>query len=347
MALPLSQVPNKRLPAEWEESEYIMIAFPDASTDWEYILEEAREQFSRIISTILNAGQKVLLIGRNLDEARKLFGERNIIYSEVDINDTWTRDYGPITIEEEGKRVALDFGFNGWGLKFASNHDNLVNLNLFNKGVIKSERYRNCRHLELEGGSIESDGTGTILTTSLCLCSPNRNGGLSKNEAEERLKDCLGAERVLWLDYGELPGDDTDGHVDTICRFSDKETILYCHCDNPEDTRFEELLKMKAQLTQMKTAEGRQYNLIPLPVPDMIFAADDGHPLPCTYANFLISNKCVFYPVYNQPDNDKRACEALMSAFPDHLLYPIDCSVLVRQNGSLHCSTMQIPKDII
>ena len=247
---------------------------------------------------------------------------------------------------ERGERLrALDFGFNGWGLKFAADRDNLVNLHLKEKFIILPDAYRNERDFILEGGSLESDGAGTILTTSECLQSPNRNGGKSKGELNEILASRLGAEHVLWLDYGSLAGDDTDSHIDTLCRIAPSNSILFTGCRNIDDEHFETLLKMRAQLTLFRTPEGEPYNLIELPFPDAIYD-EEGYRLPATYANYLVTPTHIFMPTYGQPMNDDLACRMVKVAFPDHEVIGVDCTTLIKQHGSLHCATMQIPAGI-
>jgi len=198
----------------------------------------------------------------------------------------------------------------------------------------------------LEGGSIESNGKGTILTTSQCLLSKNRNGGYSQEEIEEQLKSFFGANRILWLDHGYMAGDDTDSHVDTLARFAPNDTIVYVATNNPNDEHYEELAKMEAQLKSFRTENGDNYKLIPVPLPSPIYDEDDLR-LPATYANFLICNGFVAVPTYGQPDNDKAAMEAIAKAFPGRKIVGIDCNALIKQHGSLHCVTMQFPENVI
>ncbi|MDE6298328.1 MAG: agmatine deiminase family protein, partial [Muribaculaceae bacterium] len=296
---------------EWTRQEAILMALPSDSTDWSYILQEAQSQYADIIKVFTDNEVKVVLLCHDTDEAKLLLSESNqkfLILVKADYNDTWTRDYGPISIIKDDRTRALDFGFNGWGLKFASDKDNLVNLNLSTAGIYKEQCYRNERDYILEGGSVETDGEGTVLTTTRCLCSPNRNGGLSKSEVEKQLQQRLGTSHVLFLDYGALEGDDTDSHIDTLARIAPDNTILFTGCRNEEDSQFEELLKMRAQLTLFKNAEGEPFNLIELPLPDPIYD-ENGDRLPATYANYLITNKVVFVPTYAQPQKDLLAMQ--------------------------------------
>lgn len=336
---------GKSMPAEWENPDRILLTLPSANTDWNYILPEALDQFDRLIDKLLEGGEKVTLIvaqdapSNLLDKYRAMGVE---IISDIDFNDTWTRDYGPITVDCGNELLELDFGFNGWGLKFEADKDNLVNLNMVEKGYRPKERYRDNRDYTLEGGSIESDGLGTILTTSRCLCSPNRNGGKKKAEVEKILATRLGARRVLWLDYGFLEGDDTDSHIDTLARIAPDNTIVYvAPPKDKKDVHYKELKNMERQLKAFRTEEGKPYRLISLPFPEPIFD-EEGCRLPATYANYLVTGSSVYMPVYGQPENDREAVEKIKLVFPDHKVYTVECLTLIKQHGSLHCSTMQL-----
>ena len=337
-----------RIPAEWEETEYILLTMPEADTDWGYMLEEVRGCYRELILTMTKAGEHVVLLCKDTDAAADLLraADSNLLtIVEADYNDTWIRDYGPLTADRQGRRRALDFGFNGWGLKFAADRDNLVNLRLSEKGIINPEAYRNERDFILEGGSIESDGRGTLLTTSRCLCSPNRNGGKSKSQLNEILRDRLGFDHILWLDYGALEGDDTDSHIDTLARLAPADTIIFTGCRDMDDPHFEELLKMRAQLTMFRTKCGEPFNLIELPLPSPIYD-EEGCRLPATYANYLVTERNIFIPSYGQPQNDMLAAMTVKVAFPGHEIYQTDCRPLIRQHGSLHCATMQTGRGI-
>lgn len=339
---------NLRMPAEWESCRSVLLALPEAHTDWNYMLREARRQYRGLIVALTSRGVHCVVLTADRDAAGQLLEEcdsRFLTLVEAEYNDTWTRDYGPISVERGDRLRALDFGFNGWGLKFASDRDNLVNMNLARKYVIMPETYRNERDFILEGGSIESDGHGTVLTTSKCLCSPNRNGGKTKEELNRILRDRLGAAHVLWLDYGALEGDDTDSHIDTLCRLAPGDTILFTGCRDIDDPHFEELLKMRAQLALFRTPEGNPYNLVELPLPTPVYD-EDGNRLPASYANYLVTPDTVFMPVYGDPENDLLACQTVRVAFPEHEVVPVECLELIRQHGSLHCATMQIPDNL-
>ncbi len=334
---------------EWAPQEAILMALPNSNTDWDYIIDEAQQQYKTIIEALTKENVHVALLCDDVDKAAALLegcSSEMITLIRTDYNDTWTRDYGPLCVIKDERLRALDFGFNGWGLKFASDKDNLVNLHLDEKSVYNKLTYRNERAFILEGGSVETDGEGTILTTSRCLCSPNRNGGLTKSEVSEKLRDRLGADHILFLDYGALEGDDTDSHIDTLARLAPGNIILFTGCRDMDDPQFEELLKMRAQLTLFRNSEGEPYNLIELPLPSPIYD-ENGQRLPATYANYLITDSVIFMPTYKQPVNDNLAMQTIRIAFPDHKVVGVDCTTLIKQHGSLHCATMQLPKGIL
>ncbi len=340
---------KRRFPAEWETESAILMALPNASTDWKDTLEDVLRTYKCLIRTFIDAGEKVLLLVRDKDEAEKIIEIAegvSLRYVEYDFNDTWTRDYGPLTIEIDGEWKALDFGFNGWGLKFAADKDNLASLALVEAGILRKEAYANCRDFILEGGSVESDGHGIVLTTSRCLCSPNRNGGKSKQQIEEALHRLLGAEKILWLDYGALEGDDTDSHIDTLARLCPDNTILFTDCQDKEDPHHEEMDRMHKQLETFTSLQEKQFRLIPLPFPTPQYDKE-GQRLPATYANYLATDRNVFFPTYSDPEKDIAAKRAISMAFPGHNIMGIDCRALIVQHGSLHCATMQIPKKLI
>ena len=257
-------------------------------------------------------------------------------------NDTWARDHGFITLtDDQGHARLLDFRFNGWGEKFPAELDNAINRRLFDEGMIEGE-YTDCLDFVLEGGSIESDGRGTVLTTSGCLLAPHRNQPLTRQQIEERLKRELHAERIQWIDHGSLTGDDTDGHIDTLVRICPDDTLLYVGCDDPQDEQYQELKLMEEQLKTFSTLEGKPYRLLKLPMPRPILF--EGERLPATYANFLVINGAVLCPTYAQPDLDTEALRLIGEAFPDREVVGIDCRSIIKQHGSLHCCTMQFPK---
>ena len=311
-----------RLPAEWESQSMVQLTWPHAKTDWAPMLDEITETYNEMAATIRKY-EDLLIVG-----------EPN--------NDTWARDHGFISlVDDQGGAKLLDFCFNGWGEKFEADLDNAINRRIYDEGKVKGE-YVDCLDFVLEGGSIESDGEGTIFTTSCCLLAPHRNQPMTKAEIEERLKRYLCAERVLWIDYGHLVGDDTDGHIDTLVRIAPNYTLLYIGCDDEADEQYDDLKKMEEQLKTFRTLDGKPYKLVKLPSPRPIY--EDGERLPATYANFLIINGAVLVPTYNQPDLDAEAMKLIGEVFPDRNIIGIDCRSVIKQHGSLHCCTMQYPR---
>jgi len=334
-------------PAEWYPQSGIQITWPHTHTDWNYMLEEVTDCYVSFSKEILKR-EKLLVTAPPDVDVKRYFSKQerqNLICVKINSNDTWARDHGAFSIFNGNKPAIIDFGFNAWGLKFAANFDNLITGKLFRAGVFQpGVNYRNRLNFILEGGSIESDGKGTLLTTSACLLAPNRNQPMSQNQIEAYLKRTLGAERVLWLNHGHLAGDDTDSHIDTLARFCDEETIAYVQCDDIEDAHYDELHAMEAELTSFETHNGKPYHLIALPMADAVFEGTQR--LPATYANFLIINGAVLIPFYGTP-KDEIAKKQLQKAFPDRDIVGVDCRALIRQHGSLHCVTMQFPEGFI
>lgn len=338
------------LPAEWYPQSGVQLTWPHAGTDWAYMLEEVQACFVNIAREIA-ARELLLIVTPEPDEVKKQImhavNMENVRFLPCATNDTWARDHGAITLISPDAGAApalLDFTFNGWGLKFASDLDNRITRHAVEGGVLKGQ-FVNRLGFVLEGGSIESDGMGTLLTTSECLLSPNRNGEKNKKEIEEYLKETFQLRQVLWLDHGYLAGDDTDSHIDTLARICPADTIAYVQCKDEEDEHYESLQAMEEQLRSFRTPDGKPYRLLALPMADKIMEGEER--LPATYANFLIINGAVLYPTYNQPEKDKRAGEVLQEAFPEHQIVGIDCRALIRQHGSLHCVTMQYPVGVI
>ena len=333
------------LPAEWHKQSYIQLTWPHADTDWAYMLDEVETCFVRLATEIASR-QPLLLVAPEFPATLADFPYRDqITFVKCPTNDTWARDHAFITLlEKHSDPQLLDFCFNGWGMKFAAHKDNLINSHLFKTGVLNGD-YINCRNFVLEGGSIESDGEGTLLTTSPCLLAPNRNDTLSRKDIEAYLMERFNLRQVLWLDYGYLTGDDTDSHVDTLARLCPDHTITYVQCLDKNDEHYGALRSMEDQLKTFRTLDGDPYRLLPLPMPEAIYD-EDGERLPATYANFLIMNEAVLYPTYAQPENDARAAQVLAEAFPGREIVGVDCRALIKQHGSLHCVTMQYPESV-
>ena len=324
-----------RFPAEWEPQWGVQLTWPHAATDWAPILEEITETYKEIAREI-SAREALLIVAP--ESARPTI---SYPLSAIPSNDTWARDHGFITlVDDQGHAQLLDFCFNGWGEKFAADLDNAINRRLYEEEKLQGE-YIDCLDFVLEGGSIESDGKGTVFTTTGCLLAPHRNQPLTQAQIEQRLKQELHAERILWIDHGNLTGDDTDGHIDTLVRICPNDTLLYVGCDDPDDEQYTELKLMEEQLKTFRTLDGKPYRLLKLPMPRPIY--DDGDRLPATYANFLVINNAVLCPTYAQPDLDAEALRLIKEAFPDREIVGIDCRSIIKQHGSLHCCTMQFP----
>ena len=301
--------------AEWEHQSMVQLTWPHEGTDWAPILDEITAVYENMAS-----------------EIRKR--EPLLIVDSIPHNDTWARDHGFITVEEDSVLFLLDFKFNGWGEKFEAALDNEINKHLYEQGLVKGT-YEDHLDFVLEGGSIESDGKGTVFTTECCLMAPHRNQPLTKEEIEERLKEWLGAKRIVWLQHGSLIGDDTDGHIDTLVRICPNDTLLYTGGDKDHP----DLAEMEKELQNLRTLDGKPYRLLKLPLPRPIY--DDGDRLPATYANYLIVNGAVLVPTYKQPDLDQEAMDVIQQAYPDREIVGIDCCAVIKQHGSLHCCTMQ------
>ena len=353
-----------RMPAEWEAQSGVQLTWPHAGTDWAPMLQEITttyEEMAREISKreplliVAPEGTQECSMVRSTEGRLLPTGRKNVQWSMVDTNDTWARDHGfitlvpthpsslsphPSTLSPHPSPLLLDFQFNGWGAKFPAELDNAINRHLYDEGRVHGQ-YVDCLDFVLEGGSIESDGQGTIFTTTGCLMAPHRNQPLTKEEIEARLLQTLCAKRIVWIDHGHLVGDDTDGHIDTLVRICPDDTLLYMSCDDPQDEQYEDLRLMAEELRQLRTLDGRPYRLMALPSPRPIY--DDGDRLPATYANFLIINGAVLVPTYAQPDLDREACRIIGLAFPDREIVPIDSRAIIRQHGSIHCCTMQFP----
>ena len=301
--------------AEWEKQSCVQLTWPHAGTDWAPILDEITAVYKQMVQEI----------GKH---------EPVLVVDDFPHNDTWARDHGFISVEEDGRLLLLDFKFNGWGEKFPSELDNQLNRQLYEKSLVRGT-YESHLDFVLEGGSIESDGQGTIFTTQCCLMAPHRNQPLTQDEIEDRLKLWLGAERVVWLKHGSLIGDDTDGHIDTLVRICPNNTLLYIRGDE----KHPDLYEMEKELQELRTTSGHPYRLLRLPLPRPIYDGEER--LPATYANYLVINGAVLVPTYAQPNLDQEALRIIGEAFPDREIVGIDCRAVIRQHGSLHCCTMQ------
>lgn len=339
---------SKFLPPEWYPQSGIMVTWPHEKSDWFDLLEEVTNCFALISNEILKE-EKLLVVCSDPNSVIQKFDKslvHNLVLVQLDSNDTWARDHGPITVFVDGKPELYDFQFNGWGLKFPSCHDNQLTHHIFEKGIFSGDvSYRNYLDFVFEGGSFETDGLGTLLTTEACLLSINRNQKLSKKEIEVYLINEFNLIRVLWLSSGYLAGDDTDCHIDTLARFCNEKSIAYVKCEDPSDEHYDELNAMEKEIISFRTLDGDPYDLIALPMADCVLD-DFGKRIPATYANFLIINNKVLIPFYST-SKDEIARIRLQKAFPEREVVGVECSTLIQQHGSLHCVTMQLPLGVL
>lgn len=342
--------PEARLPAEWEPQDAILLTWPHRDSDWAPLLEEVTQLYEGLVTVIADYADLIIAVPEaELDGIAERLEAMSAPMEFVHLrpapsNDTWVRDQGPITVLENGQVKLLDFQFNGWGNKFEHELDNALTGILHRDGAFP-EVPLEPQDWVLEGGSIEVDGRGTLLTTEACLLNPNRNPDLSRKEIEHRLQRAFGVRKVNWLKHGHLVGDDTDSHIDTLARLCPNNVIAYVQCDDPEDEHFDQLRAMALELAEMTDAEGRPYTLVPLPWPGPVLNDEDER-LPATYANFLVVNQAVLVPQYDCP-SDEVALEQITQAYPGYHIFGIPCSVLIEQGGSLHCITMQLPEGVL
>ncbi|GAB4357433.1 MAG: agmatine deiminase family protein [Gammaproteobacteria bacterium] len=338
---------SRHLLAEWAPQDGVLLTWPHAGSDWSDCLPEAERTYLEIALAV-SRYQRVVIVAYDTHHLENLrdkllragIPENRLVLSVAPSNDTWVRDYGPLAVEENGATRLIDFRFNGWGGKYPHALDDAVAEALFRQGLFAPAQWISSP-LVLEGGAVETDGRGTLLANLRCLLTATRNANLDQSSLEAQMRELLGLERFLWLDLEPLEGDDTDGHIDTLARFCDPHTIAYLHCDDPADPQFDALREIEVQLKRLQTPDGAPYRLMALPWPQPVYD-ESGRRLPATYANFLIINQAVLVPVYNDPA-DERAIATLARCFPDREIIAIDCTVLVRQNGSLHCATLQLP----
>ena len=337
-----------RLFPEWHPQDAIQLTWPTPTSDWAPLLEHIEATLEAMVVAITRY-QPVLVVVHDEPQRERLAARFTALGIDTrrwhlvvaPSDDTWARDHGPIAIEREGRLTLLDYVFTGWGGKFAAERDDALTRALASRQVFAAPV--KPQMLILEGGAIDTDGEGTLLTTSACLLNPNRNPDLDRDAIENCLGEQLGVSRVLWLENGHLEGDDTDSHIDTLARFCDPATIAYVRCDDPQDPHYEALAAMENELKALRREDGSPYRLLALPWPKPCFDPDDGHRLPATYANFLIINGAVLVPTYGDAA-DFQALKVIDGAFPGRDVIPIDCRAVIRQHGSLHCLTMQLPR---
>ncbi len=335
------------LPPEWHPQQAVLLVWPHLSTDWINNLQQAESSYLIMTQAIIEHGEAWIVCRdkNHLQQVAALIDKHHVNRNQIKLsvaayNDTWVRDYGPITLIEKGQRVFASFEFNAWGDKYACADDNRLTEQLFQQGALGHGSVKNYDWV-LEGGSIETDGNGSLMVTSTCLLNNNRNRSASKKVITDRLMKSFGMEQVHWIDFGHLQGDDTDSHIDTLARFAPDNVIVYQGCESKGDCHYDELQRMTRQLSQLRTTSGERYDLLPLPLPAPIFN-QAGQRLPASYANFLITNGAVLMPIY-EDSADEVALKRLETVFPERTLVPIPALPLIEQFGSVHCLTMQIP----
>jgi len=341
-----------KLPAEWAAQDAVLLTWPHPETDWAEHLSEVEAVFFQLAAAI-SQRQHLIVLCHNaflVQRLQKVLPEHQVQLQRTHLlvvpnNDSRARDHGPITVyNAAGDAIWLNFDFTGWGHKFDSRLDNQINGHLFGADIIKAVAIESL-DLVLEGGAIETDGQGVLLANEHCLLHPNRNPQFDKNQLEQRLAELFGIDKFLWLQLPPLAGDDTDGHIDTLARFSPSGAILYVSCDDSSDEHYPSLQQLQSQLAAFTDGNNQPYPLLPLPWPDAKYDAN-GNRLAASYANYLIINGAVLVPTY-QDDKDQQALEIIAKAHPDYSIIGIDCLPLIRQGGSLHCVTMQLPRGVL
>jgi agmatine deiminase len=332
------------MPAEWEEQEGIWISWPEDEDTFPDILQ-VREAYSDLI-TAVSPYEKIHLLVRDEKTAQHVTGlfqdkkirRDHLVVHLADYADVWFRDYGPTFVihREKSGLAMVDWTFNAWGNKYPG----LLSDDLIPSRINQDlDIPRFVPGIVMEGGSIDVNGCGTVLTTEQCLLNPNRNPGLDRTGIEWYIKEYLGCSHVIWLRKG-IAGDDTDGHVDDIARFVNETTILCSLEENPDDENYAPLLENYQLLKSATDQDGTPITVIPLPMPGEI---RNDNRLPASYANFLITNKAVLYPTFHH-HTDRMAESILKRVFPGRAVIGIDCRAMVHGLGTLHCISQQQPK---
>ena len=339
---------DARLPAEWEPQSAVLVAWPHSETDWADRLAEVETTYVALVGAIVRFERAIICVADDALEAHARAALQaagvdmdRVRFVRAEYDDTWLRDSGPITLRTAGGFRLLDFRFTGWGGKFEASRDDAL-VETLERGGLFERAERASIAFALEGGAIDTDGEGTLLTTWQCL--NQRHPDASREELSAKLADWLAQDRVLWLDHGYLEGDDTDAHVDTLARFASPDSIVFQGCDDPNDSHYPHLRAMADELAALRTKDGQPYRLFELPWAQPIL--DEGRRLAASYANFLIVNGAVLAPSYGD-EADARAQAVLREAFPAHEIVMVPCRPLIWQNGSLHCITMQLPEGVV
>jgi agmatine deiminase len=327
-----------RMPAEWAPHAAVWTAWPAGEALWVGQLEPVRQDFAGFVRTLSRLEPVHLLVRDQATErdARKRLDGASVTFHRVKYDDVWLRDSGPIMVKKDDQVALLDWKFNGWGQKYDAAADNVVPQRIAAVLGTTAETI----DVVLEGGSIEVNGAGVLLTTRQCLLSPKRNPLLDEAAIEDVLRRGLGVEKILWLDRG-LEGDHTDGHIDTITRFVNERTIVTATCDDPADVNSETLRRNLESLRQFTDTAGRPFEVVELPLPRRR-AEFAGERLPLTYANFYIANGGVVVPVFGDP-HDEQAIEILRPLFPGREVVGLMARALMTGGGAFHCVTQQQP----
>ncbi len=333
-----------RMPAEWEPQEALWLSWPRNRATWPGSFRPIPSLFAKIAAEIswrekvrINAERRLQERARSL-LARAQADMANVEFFDHATDDVWFRDYGPIFVRNDrtGEVALTDWAFNAWGGKYPFERDNRIPAKIGR--ALGRRRFANA--MVLEGGSIDVNGRGLLLTTEACLLNPNRNPQLDRSQIERNLKDNLGVHRVIWLGAG-IAGDDTDGHVDDLARFFGEHEIVTAVERRRGDVNQAALAANLERLRGLRTPAGERFRIVELPMPAPCHYR--GHRMPATYANFLVINRAVLMPTFRQPRRDREAAEVLGHCFPGREIVPIDCFELVRGLGTLHCISQQQP----
>ena len=338
-----------RLPAEWEAQSAILLTWPNPDGDFAAspdAFDQVCRCFEQLTLSIARYQPVCISVGSDSEHTRlkSWLAAQSLAHAvtlyRLPSNDVWARDHSPIGVYRDGQTQLLKFGFDGWGGKYPSDKDNALAPQLAAQGAFGNTPLVPV-DLVLEGGAIDSDGQGTLLATRSSVLDPKRNPARTAQELQHQLLEVFGLKRILWLDHGALKGDDTDGHIDTLARFVSPDTIIYQAAGDEHDVNRDELERMAAELRQLRTLDGRPYQLLALPWAGP-HRDEQGHDLPASYANFLILNEAVLMPTYGC-EADAQALAVMRQALPQRQIVGVDCQALIRQYGSLHCVTMNLP----
>jgi agmatine deiminase len=336
-----------RMPAEWAPHRGTWLSWPHKEASWPGKFGPVPGIFTQLVRTLADREEVHINVAGPAMEAsvRSLLADAgadigSVFFHAIPTDDAWCRDHGPIFVERSGsggrEQAIVDWGYNAWGGKYPPyDLDDVVptriaeelGLPVFHPGIV------------MEGGSIDVNGRGTLLTTEACLLNPNRNPELDRGDIERYLRDFLGVAKILWLGDG-IAGDDTDGHVDDLTRFVDERTVVTAVEDDPSDENYEPLQANLERLRGMSDQDGHPLRVVPLPMPRALY--HDGQRLPASYANFYIANGVVVVPTYDPP-RDEAALATLGDVFPGREIVGIECTDLVWGLGAFHCVTQQWP----